>query len=186
MKKIAIIGKLYKKVSLFLAALVVAVGCIPSLPAAAETGGYPDWNATDCSGTYGIYSWCKGGTWLSSRGYGYRNCVDYAAWKVASLGVTSAQYGGLNNAKYWNDNAASHGLVANTTPAVGAIAVDESGTFGHIAFVESVGGNNIISVSEYNKQGNGNYDTRTGTPAALLFIVCPLRSIRTDIPVIHG
>ena len=52
-------------------------------------GDYPDADAVDCSRTFGRYSWCKNGTWLSPRRFGYRNCTDYAAWV---LGITWSSF----------------------------------------------------------------------------------------------
>lgn len=51
----------------------------PAEAATSFVNNYPDMDAADCSAIYGIYSWCKNGSWLSSRGYGYRNCTDYVA-----------------------------------------------------------------------------------------------------------
>ncbi len=46
------------------------------------TGNYPDADAVDCSSKFGKYSWCKNGTWASPRGFAYRNCTDYVAWRL--------------------------------------------------------------------------------------------------------
>jgi surface antigen len=105
---------------------------------------------------------------LSPHGYDYRNCTDYAAWKLASLGVQPAQYQGLGNANTWGTRAAAHGVVNNTTPAVGSVAVSTAGSFGHVAVVVAVTGGQI-TVSQYNQQQDGNYNTQTGTPASLGF-----------------
>jgi len=110
---------------------------------------------------------------LSPYNYGYRNCTDYVAWKLASLGVKPAQYGGrgysaLGNGKTWGTNAAAHGVVNNATPAVGSVAVDPDGEFGHVAFVTAWNGTDI-KVSQYNYDEDGNYTTQTGTPAKLGF-----------------
>jgi hypothetical protein len=57
-------------------------------------GGYPDDNAGDCSKRLGIYSWCKGGTWPSPRGFGYQNCTDFAAvWANTSNNTQSTSWG---------------------------------------------------------------------------------------------
>jgi len=110
---------------------------------------------------------------LSPYNYGYRNCTDYVAWKLASLGVKPAQYGGreyspLGDGKTWGTNAAAHGVANNATPAVGSVAVDPSGEFGHVAFVTAWNGTDI-TVSQYNYNEDGNYTTQTGTPASLGF-----------------
>ena len=56
----------------------------------------------------------------------------------------------------------------NTTPAVGAVAVQTSGTFGHVAFITGVRGS-TITIAEYNHGENGTYDTRSGTLSGLGF-----------------
>lgn len=159
------------KVRAMLATIVLVLGlgvttAVMATPASADTGGYPDSDASDCSATYGQYSWCKGGTWLSSRSYGYRNCTDWVAWRLAGLSVSASTYKYLGNANQWPGRVS--GVTVNTTPTKGAAAVKTTGTFGHIAFVESVSGGNI-TVSEYNRAGTGLYGTRTGTPANLGF-----------------
>jgi hypothetical protein len=68
--------------------------------ASADTGGYPDWNrpcvaASDpqYGQTEGTGYWCDGYQWgalatgqqNSSRGYGYRNCTDWAAYGALQL-----------------------------------------------------------------------------------------------------
>ncbi len=106
----------------------------------------------------------------SPYGYDYRNCTDYVAWKVASLGVPPTHYQGLRNAKDWPAKAPSKGLTVNTTPAIGAAAVKTTGTYGHIAFISAYNGSTgVITVQEYNNKGDGNYGTRSGTLSSLGF-----------------
>jgi surface antigen len=131
-------------------------------------------------GTSGTGYWCPGYNWgtipnntgnvseLSPYGYDYRNCTDYVAWELSTLGVKPAQYRGLGNADTWGSNATSHGLVDNTTPAVGSVAVSTSGEYGHVAFVTAVNGG-TITVSQYNQKENGDYSVQSGTPTALGF-----------------
>lgn len=110
----------------------------------------------------------------STYGYDYRNCTDYVAWKLSTLGVQPAQYKGLGNAEKWIINGPKHGLTVNSTPEVGSAAVEPatgSNPFGHVAFVEKVTPNSkgqpTITVSEFNEHYDGNYDERTGTPSQL-------------------
>jgi surface antigen len=163
--------------------LSVAIAPSASAVAAAATGNYPFWNMPCelspyktvgyCNTEYGPYDWgpVKNGSaasQLSKYGYGYRNCTDYVAWKLASLGVKPAQYKGLGNANSWASNAAAHKLVHNTKPAVGSVAVSTAGRFGHVAFVIAVSGSKI-TVAQYNQAGTGAYNTQTGTAASLGF-----------------
>ena len=104
---------------------------------------------------------------LSPYGYDYRNCTDFVAWKVASLGVQAAQYKGLGNANQWPTYAPGHNLTVNSAPTAGAAAVDMAGTYGHVAFVDSVNSDGTITVEEYNHGQDGVGGTRTGTPSSL-------------------
>ena len=96
----------------------------------------------------------------SSRGYGYRNCTDYVAWKLQSLGVTIAKTRGLGDGGQW------YGLAPvaerTSTPAYGEAAVSNSGGYGHVAFVESVNAAaKTMVIAEYNYDKKGDGDTRT-------------------------
>src|SRR5260370_4294924 len=97
----------------------IAVGIATAAPAMASTGGYPYYNMQCVWSPYattGTGYWCSDYDWgtvrndsgndsvLSPYGYDYRNCTDYVAWKVASLGVMPAQYKGLGNANTWAAN----------------------------------------------------------------------------------
>lgn len=145
--------------------------------ASAETGGYPDYDKPCISAgenygkTEGIGYWCVGYNWGelttketdSSRGYGYRNCTDWAAFRIPQLTGKKVPMG-LGSAITWNDKAPA-GTV-DTTPEPGDIAQSEYGTFGHVGVVETVNRNNdgqivSIEVSEYNKSSNGTYSKST-------------------------
>lgn len=155
--------------SIIATTLVLSASFIPGI-VHAEILGYSDHDAVDCSSTYGIYSWCKGGVWYSGRGYAYRNCTDYVAWKLQSLGVPDSATRGLGNGGQWYDNAPAG--KKSLVPKAGSAAVQQStgqGDFGHVAFIESVNSNGTITISEYNFSGNGTGGTRTGTPGSLGF-----------------
>ncbi|HET7380756.1 MAG TPA: CHAP domain-containing protein [Gaiellales bacterium] len=130
----------------------------------------------------GTGHWCRGYDWgpirdtdprysvsttHSSRGYGYRNCTDYVAWRLQKRGIPLAMFTGLGDGGDWAKAAAARGIVVNARPAVGSAAV-QPGEPGHVAYVDSVRGA-TITVSEYNKKGDGTYDTRTGNARALGF-----------------
>jgi len=169
------------------AATLLLTGCLMSVlgstSAGAATGGYPYWNMPCVVSPYGATGhgyWCTGYNWgttsgntsnaseLSPYGYDYRNCTDFVAWKLSTLGVKSTQYRGLGNANTWALYAPSHGLRVSSAPSVGSVAVSTAGTFGHVAFVTAVSGGNI-TVSQYNQGEDGNYSLQTGTPAQLGF-----------------
>lgn len=154
-------------------ALAATEAAVLPLPAvAADT--YSDSDAVDCSKTYGKYSWCKGNpsSWLSARGYGYRNCTDWAAFRIKELiGVTLPVT--LGHGKDWNDKAPNN-YVQDMTPEPGDIAQSEGPAgdeFGHVGIVEkvtkdSVGRTTSIEVSEYNKNRDGRYTSDLYVPDA--------------------
>ncbi|MCD9625250.1 CHAP domain-containing protein [Rhabdothermincola salaria] len=164
-----------------LAALLAGTGLATTPREAAATGGYPHSSATNCAGQFGIYSWCvdrdRSG-WFSSAeqysqwGFSYRNCTDYVAWKINSLGVPFANTMGgkrFGNATNWDDNARALGWTVSATPRARSIAVTNGG-YGHVAFVESVNADGSVNVSEYNHRSDGGFGTRTGRFDAYIYV----------------
>lgn len=107
---------------------------------------------------------------ISPYGYAYRNCTDFVAWKLSTLGVKAAQYKGLGDAKKWVSPPSANKLTVDTTPAAGAAGVDTSGDYGHVVFVDKVDSidasnfeNDKIEIEQYNQAQNGTYSTATGT-----------------------
>lgn len=134
----------------------------------AEYTGYPDSSATDCSATYGIYSWCINSTWLSPRGYAFRNCTDYVAWWLQADGVADAFMRGLGNAYLWSANAPAHGDTVNSVPSVGSIAqwgAEVGHGYGHVAVVTAVNTDGSVDVAQYNQAGTGQYSIQFGVRA---------------------
>ncbi|MEV6521518.1 CHAP domain-containing protein [Longispora sp. NPDC051575] len=174
-------------------AILLAVGiCLASVlaaPAPASAGtyeysdlGYPDKSTPCAHSPYAASGACQGYDWgpvkdsdpawdrstlNSGRGYGYRNCTDYVAWRLQSLGVNPARTTGLGNGGQWYDKAAGR-LDRGDTPAAGAAAVrptSDSDAYGHVAFVESVNSDGTITVTEYNANAKGTGDRWTGKPS---------------------
>ena len=141
-------------VALTLSATSVALQANPA--GAVDTGGYPYANATDCSATYGQYSWCIGGTDINpATNYAYRNCTDYVAWKIQQVfGVKLPTT--LKNANTWGPYLQADGYRYDSTPQVGDIAAWNTGGhgFGHVAYVYAVS-NGVASLDEYNVKGTG-------------------------------
>jgi surface antigen len=103
----------------------------------------------------------KGRTWhesdsYSGRGYGYRNCTDYVAWKIQQVfGVTIPKNWGV--ALSWATSAGNTaGYSIDPAPQVGDIAVWTSGAFGHVAYVYGLS-NGTPQLDEYNQQFDGNF-----------------------------
>jgi surface antigen len=100
----------------------------------------------------------------SSRGYTYRNCTDYVAWKLQSLGVPDSKTRGLGNGGKWADNAYKNSLTWSPNPVEGDVAVAPNGN--HVAFVENVDtASGSITVTEYNHDEAGDGDRWTGAPS---------------------
>lgn len=167
---------------------------VSSTPAYADTLGYPWPTDTEAPCQFGAtgsssctnpsnpsdkYDWGvnTGGVFHPYReagGYEYRNCTDYVAWKEESLGASSSIVNGLGNGGQWYNSAPAS--ERSLTPRAGDAAVDTSGTFGHVAYVESVNYadpsnplNDNITVSEYNHDIQGHGDFRTGKVSDLGF-----------------
>jgi surface antigen len=96
--------------------------------------------------------------------YAYGNCTWYAYERRVQMGRPVGSYWG--NAKTWAYYAAQDGFSVNRTPMAGAVLVDTSGYFGHVAVVESVAANGDITISEMNNYAYGGFgivDRRTIT-----------------------
>lgn len=117
----------------------------------------------------------------SPLGYGFRECVDFAAWRLnVQSGVTQPpfKFGGYGNAISWRQNAISGGFAVDKKPAVGSVAwwgngvsaVTTAGSYGHVAIVSQVNADGSIVVEQYNGMAFPNdhkYSTDT-IPASLV------------------
>jgi len=110
---------------------------------------------TSCSSSevkgYDGYCWKV----ISSRGFAYRNCTDYASWR---LHLPYAWTHPLS-AKYWASTPPP-GYTKTSTPHIADIAVWTGGTFGHLAVVTGVKSDGSVIVEEYNKYRRGNAGVR--------------------------
>lgn len=102
--------------------------------------------------------------YIDNWGMYSRQCVSYAAWKVAESGRHMPRWGGNysngyqgGNANKWDDNARRAGIPVNTTPKPGSVAVAHIGFYGHVMYVESVNSNGTINISQYNASWDGRY-----------------------------
>jgi surface antigen len=87
------------------------------------------------------------------------NCTNYAAFRLAGNGAGNP--GNLGNAIDWDNNAAVKGFGVNQTPARGSIAQWNTGTYGHVAYVDWVSADgNQIAVSE------SGYHLSSSTPSS--------------------
>lgn len=155
------------------------------------------------SGAGDDYPWKDSPTWLqvgantastSPLGMYYRECVDFALWRVnQQLGSTSAPFKvlnstfrpdgqGLGSALTWKAGWDAKGWAAGNTPRVGAVVWYAPGaggadpTFGHVAVVKEVKDNGTYVEEGYNGNpppDDHNYYTRTVSnhlPSAFLYL----------------
>jgi len=99
-----------------------------------------------------------------------RQCVSYAAWKVASSGRHMPYWGGRGDAKQWDDNARGGGIPVDGTPHPGDVAISNAGAWGHAMYVEAVNGDGTIDVSQYNVHLDGRYSEGRRSVSGLSFI----------------
>lgn len=99
-----------------------------------------------------------------------RECVSYAAFKVAVSGRNMPYWGGRGNANQWDENARAAGISVDGNPRVGDIAQTDTGPYGHVMYVEAVLPGGKVHVSQYNYGNNGEYSEMTISTAGLDFI----------------
>jgi len=99
-----------------------------------------------------------------------RECVSYAAWKVASTGRFVPHFGGAGNANQWPSTVAQYGIGSGSTPRAGSVAMWPIGYYGHVMYVEAVNGDGTITVSDYNLNWDGNYRNYTRSASGLTYI----------------
>lgn len=121
-------------------------GNYTSLPGDGSKGGYPAAWANAPMNAY-VDDW----------GMYTRQCVSYAAFKVQQAYGNMPYWGGYGNANQWADNARAVGIKTSSTPAAGTVGVITSGTYGHVAWVESVNADGTINISHFNIGWNGDY-----------------------------
>ena len=92
-------------------------------------------------------------------------CTSFAAWAVNSrLHIAFHNYyrgKHWGNAENWDNAARSAGISVSRTPRPGDVAVRNSGTYGHVAFVTRVRSSGRFEVDEYNLGGTSRYSHRT-------------------------
>ena len=110
----------------------------------ASGGGYPS-----------MWADAEQDTTVDSWGLYNRECVSYAAWKVASTGRFVPHFGGAGNANQWPSTTARYGIANGSTPKAGSVAIQYVGVYGHAMYVEAVNSDGTITVSDYNNNSDG-------------------------------
>ncbi len=141
-------------------------------------GGGPPGSGPACGGGYpGVWCQIDQDSVIDSWGMYNRECVSYTAFKVhqdylaGSNSRDMPYWGGVGNANQWDDNARAAGIPVDTTPTPGAIAVSNSGFYGHVMYVESVNGDGTFNLSQYNASLDGRYSTRSGVSVGSLVFI---------------
>lgn len=132
------------KVMADIAAKMIASGT-KLLPGDGSNGGYP-------------IAWHRApqDSLVDSWGMYNRECVSYAAFKVAQSGRDMPYWGGRGNANLWPRNAIAAGFPVDRNPEVGDVAITYNGVYGHAMYVEAVNGR-TVTVSQYNYPVNGQW-----------------------------
>ena len=124
-----------------------------------------------CGGGYPSV-WCNApmDSLVDNWGMYNRECVSYAAFKVAASGRYMPYWGGYGNANQWPGNARASGIPTGSEPRVGSVAVMNVGYYGHVMYVEGINGDGTIHVSQFNWGVRGEYSTMNISPSGLTFI----------------
>ncbi len=111
--------------------------------------------------SYGTYRTIDVDPWK----FYYRECTSFVAWrlnnnnKVPFHNIVNKDIW-WEDAKNWGKTARVLGYTVDKTPAVGAVAWWDTGTYGHVAWVSEVNGDKV-TIEEYNKYLDGKYNSRT-------------------------
>lgn len=125
---------------------------------------YPHRNAVACGS--GIY--CEFGSQYSARGFAYRNCTDFVAWKIG-LRWNQIADGRNGHAAGWKQGWIERGRSVGTAPKVGSVAWWNRGSYGHVAYVVAVNPDGSAVVEQYNAGGGGEFSTQTVRADAYLY-----------------
>lgn len=139
------------------------VECTPGTPSSAAGDDYP-WSTETILDDGGVFSPLR---------YGYRECVDFVAWRInrdAGVGPNGPwkyTWGELTpgggHAVQWKGHWESRGWAVSKTPQPGAVAWwgYSVSAWGHVAYVQAVNPDGSVVLEEYNYGFNHAYNTRT-------------------------
>jgi surface antigen len=91
--------------------------------------------------------------------------LPVATAETCHIGVVEA------TASQWDDNARAIGLRVDRSPEPGAIAVSNSGYYGHVMYVESVNDDGTFNISQYNASWDGRYSVRYNVSVGSLVFI---------------
>jgi surface antigen len=117
---------------------------------------YP-WNSSNCTMWGYLSTGGADGNGGDGQGYGCRQCASYVAWRFAK---ETGIYPSWGNAVNFTSGAKSLGYPEGG-PQAGSIAVMDPGkagqSYGHVAWVEAVGDDGTVVVSQYNYNYGAGY-----------------------------
>ena len=91
-----------------------------------------------------------------------RECTSFVAFRLSSANGYNLPVG-YGNANTWGTIARNRGITVDNNPAVGSVAWSTAGTYGHVAWVANVIGDQV-EIEEYNYETGANshrYHRRT-------------------------
>ena len=100
-------------------------------------------------------------------------CTYYVFDRVG--GKIGSTWGNANN---WASAAAASGYTVNNSPSAGAILQTSQGAYGHVAYVESVGSDGSVTVSEMNYGHGAGVVTHTISSQAASTSTTSLKAIQ--------
>ena len=119
-------------------------------------------------------------------GFTERQCVSFAAWRLARDGRAIDNAQGWGSALHWDETARARGVRVSSTPHVGAIAqwnageggkvwvgggvgTFTAGPYGHVGYVAAVYSDGSALIEQYNAQGDRAYSVMRMTAPRYLF-----------------
>lgn len=137
---------------------------------------YPERGLEIASGSNAEYDMLRGAMFASVWGDDYpyrggpidahdpwrhftRECTSFCCWCLVSRNGLPLPFPFSDHARGWDDKCRALGYTVDRNPAVGSIAYWDGGTWGHVAWVADVDGDNV-RIQEYNFNFDYNYYER--------------------------
>lgn len=105
----------------------------------------------------------SGGFSVAPSGWYDWGWCTYGAWTLAPW------VGQWADANTWDDMARAEGRIVDGTPVVGAVFVDNGGSYGHVGVVIGVG-KDSVTIKEMNYQGFGVWSSRIVPTSSFVYI----------------
>ncbi|EHI75315.1 N-acetylmuramoyl-L-alanine amidase sle1 [Streptococcus criceti] len=93
-----------------------------------------------------------------------RECTSFTAWRLSSVNGFTIP-GAYGHGGQWGYRARREGYRVDNSPAIGSVGWLEDGSYGHVAWISNVIGDNV-EIEEYNYGWNYNYHKRIAHKSA--------------------